>query len=134
MIIDALFDVKVSGILSKRHFHRPDCAVCFTVFDKNADGCGDKHPDNSNVLGVVHAFRDEMIGEPIQALYVNANNLGDEGGHGLQITFGGRNWLGHIHAAVGEDRYILQATHSFQRSDLGVPAWELLVWLASLPG
>ncbi len=40
----------------------------------------------------------------------------------------------HIHAEVGEDRYVLQATHSFQRSDLGVPAWEIPVRLASLPG
>ncbi len=40
----------------------------------------------------------------------------------------------HIHAEVGDERYVLQATHSFQRSDLGVPAWEMPVRLASLPG
>lgn len=85
MIVGAMCDVKVSGMFTQRQFHRPDGAVGFTIFDKDADGCGDKHPNNSNVLAVVHALRDEMICEPIQALTVNTNNLGDGGGHGLQI-------------------------------------------------
>lgn len=38
-----------------------------------------------------------------------------------------------ISAAVGAKRYSLQATASFQRADMGVPGWEALLQMATMP-
>lgn len=39
----------------------------------------------------------------------------------------------HIAGEVGDSRYTLQATSSFQRADIGVPAWDVTLHLPSLP-